>query len=109
MVTAVDDFELIYEKLNDEQKKVLDLIGEEAFKRLIVFINGDNLYVPSVASVSRAARNKSIKNDFNGYNFRELAKKYGLNPRSIRGIVKDITVEKRNKPLEGQLSWDDIE
>ncbi len=104
----MDDIDIMYDKLTDDQKQIYDCIGEEAFIKLAVLINGDRVYMPSVDTILRPIRNVKIIKEYNGFNHRYLAKKYGLNERTIRGIVKDFVIKKRNEPLEGQITFDDL-
>lgn len=107
-MTKVDDIEIIYDNLSEDQKIVYDCIGGEAFMKLVQLVNGDSIYIPSADTVSRPVRNAKIIEEYNGYNHRALAKKFGINERTVREIVKDHVIEKRNKPLEGQVSFDKL-
>jgi Mor family transcriptional regulator len=49
-------------------------------------------------------RNERIRAEFDGYNFRELARKYDLTEITIRSIVSDKVRELRARPMDGQLS-----
>ena len=101
-MSAVDKIQL--DDLNDEQQQVAELIGLENFKRLISVFGGVNLYIPKADKLERMDRNDRIREEFNGYNFRELAQKYGLTEVSIRSIVSDKVREIRARPMDGQLS-----
>lgn len=101
-MSAVDSVRLT--DLNDEQQQVAELIGLDNFKRLMSVFGGVNLYIPKVDKLERMERNDSIQAEFNGYNFRELAQKYGLTEVSIRSIVSDKVREVRARPMDGQLS-----
>lgn len=102
------ELDIIYEDLTEDQKQICDCIGIEAYTKLVLMVDGDDIYIPKVAAVSRSSRNASIINDFNGYNYKYLSRKYGLTVRTIRSIVADSTAEKRNTPLKGQITWDDL-
>lgn len=102
------ELDIIYDALTEDQQEIYDCIGEEAFAKLVLLINGDDIYIPKISAVSRSARNANIINDFNGYNYKYLANKYDLTVRTIRNIVAEFTAEKRNAPLEGQLTWEDL-
>lgn len=107
-VIKLPELDIVYEDLTEEQQAVFDCIGEDAFAKLVLLIDGDSIYVPKVVSVSRSKRDENIRNDFNGYNFKFLSNKYGLTPRTIRSIVAGIREEKQNEPFEGQLTFDEI-
>lgn len=82
------DLVIDYDRLSEEQQSVYDCIGAEAYIKLIIMMNGSDLYIPSINALTRESRNKKIKSEFNGYNYKELARKYRLTTRTIRDIVK---------------------
>ncbi len=102
------ELDIIYEDLSEDQKQICDCIGVDAYAKLVLLVDGDDIYRPKIAAVSRSSRNAAIIDDFNGYNYKYLSQKYGLTVRTIRSIVADSTVEKRNAPLEGQITWEDL-
>ena len=50
------------------------------------------VYVPDAntvrANLARQARNERIRAEFNGRNYRALARKHGLTPRTVRRILE---------------------
>ncbi len=68
---------------------VVDAIGITATKRLLEVFGGEPVYFPKTKSVIRAARDRKIYKEFNGFNFRELAITYNLTTRQIRIIVQE--------------------
>ncbi len=50
------------------------------------------------------ARDEQIREEFDGYNFKELAGRYGLTEVRIRSIVSDKMREFRARPMDGQQS-----
>ena len=92
------------EDLSQEQKKRADLIGKDNFKKLMEEYGGTYFYIPKTDKIERRERNEQIKAEFDGYNFRELAQKYGLTEVTIRSIVSDRVRAVRARPMEGQLS-----
>lgn len=71
---------------------IVAIIGMEHFFELAEYAQGDALYIPKPDSIVAPARNRKIKKEWNGYNIRELADKYGLTPNRIRSILKDEQV-----------------
>lgn len=94
----------LFEGLTFEQRGIADAIGIEAFVLLARRCGGSSIYIPKLKSVERPDRNKKIRQEFNGYNFNELAVKYDLTETTIRTIVADIKEIVRNRPAEGQLT-----
>ncbi|NSW90239.1 MAG: DNA-binding protein [Firmicutes bacterium] len=100
------------EKLNDISKnkvsrtfaQIIDEIGMENAKKIARIAGGDNLYIPMVATIERPLVINKIREEFTGYNFRELASKYNKSVSTIRYICKDIIKEKRKQPMNGQIN-----
>lgn len=92
------------EDLNQEQQEVAELIGLDSYKKLMAEYGGMSIYIPKDDRLERMERNDKIRSEFDGYNFRELAMKYGLTEVSIRSIVSDKVRELRARPMDGQLT-----
>lgn len=93
------------EHLDGNARELADTIGLEAFIKLVLRYGGtDNLYIPVVKSVVQDARDALIREEFNGGNFLELSRKWGMTERYIRELVKDKTKQIRLAPIEGQIS-----
>lgn len=97
--------ELRPEDLDEVQRELVDCIGMEAYRKLISTYAGDTITVRMPKGLTRPLRNEKIRNDYNGYNIRELSKKYNLHENTIRDIVSDLKAEKRSQPLPEQLSF----
>ena len=78
-----------YEDMTEEQKMLIDTIGADCFMDLVRVYGGSYVYIPKNDNIVRSIRNRNIRNDFNGHNFKELAAKYGLTVARIRGIIKE--------------------
>ena len=101
-MSAMDNLQL--EDLDEERQQVARLIGLDNFKKLMEVYRGVYLYIPKADKLERIERNEQIRAEFNGYNFKELARKYDLTEVSIRSIVSDKVREIRARPMDGQLS-----
>lgn len=93
------------EDLNEVWQQIAGIIGMENVRKLFTDFPGSYVYVPKQDDLERNNRNKSICAEFNGHNFRELAKKYDLTEISIRRIVSDKMKELRAQPMDGQTSF----
>lgn len=93
------------EDLEEEQQDVAGLIGLDNYKKLMAEYGGVSIYIPKADRLERLERNDRIKAEFDGYNFRELAVKYGLTEVSIRSIVSEEVRKTRARPMDGQLSF----
>ena len=101
-MSALENIHL--EDLDQEQQEVAVLIGLENYKKLMAEYGGVSIYIPKADRLERMERNDKIRDEFTGYNFRELAVKYGLTEVSIRSIVADKVRQLRARPLDGQMS-----
>lgn len=79
-------------------KEIAEAIGTENFYRLAEIVGGATVYIPKPESIVRPVRDARIKEEFNGYNHPELARKYGVTERWVQQLCgKGI--------LEGQLEF----
>jgi Mor family transcriptional regulator len=75
------------EDLSEEARQIVETIGLDALLALSRKFPGERIYIPEPARLAAAARNRAIRAEFNGRNYRELAVKYGLTTRWIRVLV----------------------
>lgn len=106
-MSALEKLQL--EDLDQEQQEVAEVIGLENYKQLMARYGGTSIYIPKTDRRERRDRNEQIRSAFNGYNFRELAQKFGLTEVTIRSIfgvdgVTDITSYTLNGALVSQES-----
>lgn len=100
---VIDDFinELTPEMIPDGiYKNIAEEIGVINFIKLAELVGGSTFYIPKSESFFRPVRDLRIKQDFNGYNHAELAKKYNLSERWIREICGE-------GHMKGQVSFFD--
>lgn len=97
--------ELCKEEISDVFSQIIDKIGLKNALEISKIAGGSNLYIPKRETIERPLRIKKIQDEFNGYNYRELALKYNKSESTIRLICKDIVKTKRNMPMEGQISF----
>lgn len=83
--------------------QIAKLIGMDSTKLLVKQFGGEMLYLPKIETMVAPLRDKLIRQEFNGYNYEALARKYGITSRWVRQIVSPIETEIRNKPMEGQV------
>ncbi len=65
-------------------RELADLIGVENALRIAAYYAGRTVYFPYV---DRLIRNEIIRQEYKGYNVKELAERYRLSERQIRNIV----------------------
>ena len=92
--------------LNEEQLQVVEVIGLEAYKRLIHYYAGTSIYIPKFSEIERRKRNEKIRIEYekNG-DIKALALKYGLSEIQIIG---DLFKNKKIDPYEGQVTLFDL-
>lgn len=87
------------DQLSGDQRELAETIGLDAYRKLVANYGGMHIYICKSETVLRELRNIEICNEFNGFNYRELAKKYNLSEKTVREIVSGI----RNTPINGQM------
>lgn len=95
--------------LNEEQLQVVEVIGLEAYKRLIHYYAGTSIYIPKFSEIERRKRNEKIRIEYekNG-DIKALALKYGLSEIQIRTIIGDLFKNKKIDSYEGQVTLFDL-
>jgi len=93
--------------LNSEQKDLVDIIGLEAFNKLVFHYGGSQIYIPKTDTIERQRRNAKICNEYrHGKALKFLANKYNLTETQIRTILSDVYVKKCDHTVIGQMSLD---
>jgi Mor family transcriptional regulator len=75
--------------LNPAQRELAELIGLDTFKTCCLYLGGEQTYFPVIESLCVQARNRMIRQEFDGANYSQLARRCGLSGRTVRSIVKD--------------------
>lgn len=68
-------------------REFAEYAGLDSALKLLELFSGGSIYLPRVESVARERRNKLIQGQFNGNNYGELARVFGLSRRQIRNIT----------------------
>jgi Mor family transcriptional regulator len=69
-------------------RDLVDVFGMEVFIKLIEYCGGSTVYLPSKGAVVKKARNRLIREEFDGGNFRELSSRFGISDIQVRKIVR---------------------
>ena len=75
------------DKLSKEQRGIMECIGLEAYKKLTKSYGGSRIYIAKPDTINKTQRNECIRKEFDGKNYRLLAKRYGLSENHIRLIL----------------------
>ena len=89
--------ELTLEMIPQEYRDIAEIIGVDKFLQLAEHAGGTSPYIPKKERILIPIRDQKIRNEYTGYNVRELARKYNLSEQWIREICKDDI-------LEGQIN-----
>ncbi len=74
------------EELDGEQREIAECVGIENYLKLAEHFGGTSVYIQKA---DKSARDREIKELFNGYNYKTLARKFGLSESQIRRILSD--------------------
>ncbi|MCM1506380.1 MAG: DNA-binding protein [Ruminococcus flavefaciens] len=89
------------EQLYGDQRELAEIVGLEAYRKLVANYGGMHVYICKSETILRELRNAEICNEFDGFNYRELAKKYNLSEKTVREIVSG----KKDEQMDGQTSF----
>lgn len=95
---------LIIDDLPEPYKTVAEVCGMEVVITLAENFGGSQVYFQQIDTMVDTLKERLIRQEFNGYNYEELARKYKCSTRWVRKLVSDIENKVRNKPLDGQIS-----
>ena len=90
-----------FDQLSGDQRELAETVGLEAYRKLVANYGGMCIYIYKSETVLRELRNAEICNEFNGFNYRELAKKYNLSEKTVREIVSG----KKYIQIDGQMGF----
>lgn len=91
------------EELPEPYATIMTNIGIDNTLKIIDLYQGTGVYFPKAESILNKIRDRNIRREFRGGNYKELALKYGLTERWIREIV-------HANMLENQITlFDNIE
>lgn len=85
----IENLIFMYGTLTIENELLLKIVGIEKFLLLTKELGGVAIYVQKYNTVLKMIRNSYIAQEFNGYNLKELSKKYDLSEQWIKKIVTD--------------------
>lgn len=96
-----------FEDLPEPYDMLAEKFGISVALEMAKLFSGERVYFLKYEAVERPLRNKKIKSEFNGYNFKELARRYNMTEMGIRQIVADEIKVKQDEPNTHQVSFFD--
>lgn len=100
--------ELVMEDLPEPYLSIAERFGRETALGLMEMFQGSQIYFPKLETVVTDRKKELLLEEFDGYNFKELSQKYGYSERWVRKICEEKVTKERNRPLEGQLIFEEI-
>lgn len=79
------------------------VIGEDAMRKLCREFGGDVIYIPKIDSIDGLSAARRIREDYNGVNAAQLARRHNLSLRRIQQIVEGSAAR-----LPGQIDMEDL-
>lgn len=76
------------ELLPEQYRPLAELIGVQKLLLLAEQYGGDRLYIPKLETLVRRALYQKIREEYNGYNIKQLMHRYNLTSRYIEEICK---------------------
>ena len=89
--------------LNEEQRQLAELIGLEGYKALVRTYGGTHIDIPKADRLTMDRRNDRIVDTYDGYNVRELARKWGLSESRIYVLTKSKRDKIRSRVPDNQI------
>lgn len=80
---------LTIEMIPEQYRPLAEIVGVQQLLALAEQYGGANIYVPKVEALTRATRDRLIREQYNGYNTEKLAQDFGLTVRWVQEICKD--------------------
>lgn len=87
--------------LPEPYRTVAETCGMDVAVELAEQFGGSQIYFQKLDTLMGDLRVKLIKEEFNGYNYNELSKKYGCTARWVRQVTSAGAGKSRMKPVEG--------
>ena len=91
--------DITLENLNGNQKDLAEVIGIEAYIKLVKRYGGDDIYIAKEDKLLAMIRDEEIYNKFNGGNHEQLAHEYRLAVRTIYDIINRESEKRAYKQL----------
>lgn len=83
------------------------IAGIDAALEVAKEYGGEQVYMAKYETVIRPIRDVKIRREFNGFNFKALARRYQITEQMVRNIVSDEIMKKQREPMPGQVSMFD--
>ncbi|MBS5794292.1 MAG: Mor transcription activator family protein [Clostridiales bacterium] len=85
--------EITIEDIDEQYRHIAERIGVEQFIELIKGLGGTSWYLPKLDKVLYRAIKRKILREYNNYNKKELALKYGISEKTVERITKEKNIQ----------------
>ena len=75
------------DQLSGEQRDIAEVIGIEAYKRLVVEYGGTHVYICKPETILKEVTRREIQEKFNGKNYKSLSREYGISEKTVRKLT----------------------
>ena len=100
---------LALEDLQGEARDLAELIGMDAFRKLVSVYGGTGrMYIPQPDMLLIPVRDAKIREEYDGSNIYGLRRKWDLSEGYVRKIAAEKANELRRRPMDGQVSLFDL-
>ena len=89
MIQNDNAYKIKLDDFTEDYRQIAECIGIDAAMKLIKSFSGCQVYVPKYETTMRPIRNRTIKAEFDGSNYKKLACRYGLSESRTRQIIRD--------------------
>ncbi len=100
--------QLSVDDLPEPYKTIGENCGMEVVITLAEQFGGSQINFQKLDTILYTLKERLIRQEFNGYNYGELARKYSCSTSWIRKLTTDLVNRERSKPVDGQLSIFDL-
>lgn len=100
--------QLTIDDLPEPYKTIAELSDVTTAIKLAEHFGGSQVTFQKLDTALYILKERLIKDEFNGYNYEDLARKYNCSTSWVRRITSDIVHRERNKPLDGQMTVFDL-
>lgn len=91
--------DITLENLKGNQRELAEIIGIEAYIKLVKRYGGDDVYIAKETNLMTMIRDEEIYHKFDGGNHKALADEYDLAVRTIYDIITKESEKKAYKQL----------
>ena len=85
--------------LPEPYRRMFSILGVEVTLKIAAEFQGMNVYFPKLDGTLKTIRDRRIRDEFNGHNVRELARRFGLTETWIRQILAENPTESNQGDL----------